>query len=160
MDNQKVLFTCPGKLQYTRRGIYKNLADDIISYNLTVDKNAEEQQLIFGFANVSVQEDGTPPKDWQGDIIKTVELENAAYNYVLHSGIANQEHVANTDCGILIESMMFTKEKCAALGIPDGILPEAWWVGFYIPDKSVYQKVKDGTYNMFSIEGTSLRIPL
>lgn len=160
MDGSKVLFMRSGSISYKRRGIYKNLADDVISYKLTVDKNAEEQQLIFGFANVSVQEDGTPPKDWQNDIIKTAELETAAYNYVLHSGIANQEHINNTDCGILIESMMFTKEKCAALGIPEGTIPEAWWVGFYIPDKEVYQKVKDGTYNMFSIEGGGRRKPI
>ena len=47
-----------------------------------------------------------------------------------------------------------------ALGIPDGTVPEGWFVGFYIPDPDVYKKVKNGEYNMFSIEGTAMRIPL
>lgn len=119
-----------------------------------------EQQLVFGWANVSIQEDGTTPFDHQGDIIATEVLETAAYNYVLEHGLANQEHECCTECGWLVESMMFTKDKMAALGIPEGLLPEGWFVGFYIPDPDIYKKVKDGTYNMFSIEGYARRIPL
>lgn len=119
-----------------------------------------EQHIVFGWANVTVQEDGTLPGDWQGDMIETEVLETAAYNYVLRHGLANQEHEYGTECGWLVESMMFTKEKMDALGIPEGTLPEGWFVGFYIPDPEVYAKVKDGTYNMFSIEGTARRVPL
>lgn len=117
-----------------------------------------DQQLVFGWANVCIQEDGTVPFDWQGDSIDTVELEMAAYNYVLNNGVANQEHEFGTDCGWLVESMMFTKEKMDALGIPEGLLPEGWFVGFYIPDPVVYKKVLDGEYNMFSIEGNAQRV--
>lgn len=119
-----------------------------------------EQQLVFGWANVSVQEDGTLPFDWQGDAIDTEVLEAAAYNYVLQHGLANQQHEYGTECGWLVESMMFTKEKMHALGIPEGTIPEGWFVGFYVPDPIVYQKVKDGEYKMFSIEGYAERIPL
>lgn len=119
-----------------------------------------EQQLVFGFANVTVQEDGTFPFDWQGDIMETEVLEAAAYNYVLKHGVANQEHEWGTDCGWLVESVMFTKDKMNAMGIPEGTLPEGWWVGFYIPDPDVYKKVKNGEYNMFSIEGSAQRIPI
>lgn len=119
-----------------------------------------EQRLVFGWANVSIQEDGSTPFDWQGDTIATEELEAAAYNFVLSHGIANQEHEWGTECGWLVESMMFTKEKMAALGIAEGTVPEGWFVGFYIPDPDVYKKVKDGEYNMFSIEGYGRRIPL
>lgn len=119
-----------------------------------------EQQLVFGYANVSIQEDGTAPFDWEGDETPTSILETAAYNFVLNHGMVNQEHEWGTECGWLVESMMFTREKMAALGIPEGILPEAWFVGFYIPDPEVYKKVKNGEYNMFSIEGTARRIPV
>lgn len=120
------------------------------------------QQLVFGWANVSVQEDGTTPFDWQGDTIDTDVLEAAAYNLVLNHQfpILNQEHEYDTECGFLVESMVFTKEKMASLGIPEGMLPEGWFVGFYIPDPAVYKKVVDGEYNMFSIEGTARRIPI
>ncbi len=119
-----------------------------------------EQQLVFGWANVTLQEDGTTPFDWQGDVIQTEVLEAAAYNYVLQHGLANQQHEWGTECGWLVESMMFTKDKMQALGIPEGTIPEGWFVGFYIPDPVVYQKVRTGEYNMFSIEGTAMRVPL
>lgn len=119
-----------------------------------------EQQLVFGWANVTLQEDGTTPFDWQGDTIATEVLESAAYNYVMQHGLLNQEHDWGTDCGWLVESMMFTKDKMAALGIPDGTIPEGWFVGFYIPDPDVYKKVKKGEYNMFSIQGYATRVPL
>ncbi len=119
-----------------------------------------EHQLVFGWANVTLQEDGTTPFDHEGDIIKTEELETAAYNYVLKHGIANQQHEHGTECGWLVESMVFTKEKMDALGIPEGSIPEGWFVGFYIPDRNVYAKVKSGEYNMFSIEGSATRIDL
>ena len=57
----------------------------------------------------------------------------------------------------MIESMMFTKEKLLALGLEEDALPEAWWLGFEITDMSVWEKVKDGTYPMFSIEGEAVR---
>lgn len=137
--------------------------DDVMSnFGMTPGKPGEEieQQLIFGWANVSVQEDGSTPFDWQGDTIDTTVLESAAYNFVLKHGLVNQEHEWGTECGWLVESMVFTKDKMAALGIPEGTIPEGWFVGFYIPDPIVYQKVKDGEYNMFSIEGSASRIPL
>lgn len=124
------------------------------------DGEPVQQQIVFGWANVTVQEDGTTPFDWQGDMIDTDVLESAAYNFVLNHGLANQEHEYDTECGWLVESMMFTKEKMAAMGIPEGTVPEGWFVGFYIPDPDVYKKVIDGEYNMFSIEGTACRVPL
>jgi hypothetical protein len=117
-------------------------------------------QMVFGYANVAVQEDGSWPIDWEGDVIPTDVLEAAAYNFVLKHGLLNQMHQWDTECGWLIESMVFTKEKMAALGIPEGTVPEAWFVGFYIPDPVVFAKVKNGEYNMFSIEGSAIRIPI
>lgn len=132
------------------------------NFGMTPGKPGEEieQQLVFGWANVTVQEDGTTPFDHDGDTIDTEVLESAAYNYVLQHGLANQEHEWGTECGWLVESMMFTKDKMAALGIPEGTVPEGWFVGFYIPDPDVYKKVKNGEYNMFSIEGYARRVPL
>ena len=48
----------------------------------------------------------------------------------------------------------------AAMGIPEGTVPEGLWVGFYIPDDAVDAKVKAGAYNMFSIEGYGQRYAL
>ena len=47
------------------------------------------------------------------------------------------------------------------MGIPAGILPDAgWWIGFKVTDSGVWEKVKDGTYTMFSIEGEAERIEI
>lgn len=137
---------------------------DNVMCNFGMSKGADgddiEQQLVFGWANVTMQEDGTSPFDWDQDTMDTCVLETAAYNYVLKHGIANESHEWGTECGWLVESMMFTKEKMAALGIPEGQIPEGWFVGFYVPDPAVYKKVKSGEYNMFSIQGSARRIPL
>ena len=42
-------------------------------------------------------------------------------------------------------------------GLPEDILPEAAWVGFYIEDDRTWEKVKNGEYKMFSIEGQAVR---
>lgn len=60
-------------------------------------------------------------------------------------------------CAVLIESMVFTPEKCAALGISEGTLPVGWFIGFKVTDEDVWKKVKSGEYPMFSIEGTAVR---
>ena len=187
MSNVPVTFTKDIDIVPIHKGIYKDPMLDVVSFKLAINKrccrtrkygeddeydvvmrnfgqspNKDEyapQKLVFGFANVTVQEDGSAPFDWQGDMIKTDVLEAAAYNYVLSHGVANQEHLPGTECGWLVESFMFTKEKMAVLGIPEGTVPEGWWVGFYIPDPEVYAKVIDGTYNMFSIEGRAVRVP-
>ena len=59
---------------------------------------------------------------------------------------------------VLIESVVFTEEKMKAIGIPVGTLPVGWWIGFKVTDPDVWEKVKDGTYPMFSIEGEAERV--
>ena len=59
-------------------------------------------------------------------------------------------------CAVLVESVIFTKEKMAAMGIPERC-PGSWWIGFKVTDDEVWEKVKDGTYPMFSIEGEAVR---
>lgn len=58
---------------------------------------------------------------------------------------------------VLVESVVFTEEKTQAMGIPAGAVPVGWWIGFKVLDEDVWEKVKDGTYSMFSIEGEAIR---
>ena len=57
-----------------------------------------------------------------------------------------------------MESVVFTEDKLKAMGIPDETVPYGWWVGFKIDDDDTWNKVKDGSYSMFSIEGTAVRV--
>ena len=88
--------------------------------------------------------------------IDTEDLEKAAYEYVAEFGTAGEMHQRG-GIGRVIESIVFTKEKAAALGIPEDALPEGWWIGFKIQDDEVWEKIKNGEYSMFSIEGKAIR---
>ena len=43
------------------------------------------------------------------------------------------------------------------MGIPEGIVPEGWWIGFKVHDDRAWELIKNGTYKMFSIEGAGRR---
>lgn len=114
-------------------------------------KKIDDKHLIFGFASVAEIVDA------HGDIISSSELEKAAYDFVLHSRAGHEMHQTKT-VGRLIESIVFTKEKLKALGLPEDSLRNSWWVGFKIDDEEVWQKIKSGEYKMFSIGGKARRI--
>ena len=122
-------------------------------------KTDAKRQLVFGWASVAVNPDGTPVIDRQGDVIDPVELEDAAYVFVLKFREANQRHQSGVD-GKLIESLAVTPEKLEKMGLPPDALPSGWWVGFYIEDPAVFAKVESGEYAMFSIEGSAVREPM
>ena len=124
-----------------------------------ITKKDEDKQYIFGWAKIAIDENGNQLVDRQKDLIDPDELEQTAYDYVEFYREAGEMHERG-GAGVLIESIIFTKEKMKSLGIEEGVLPEGWWVGFHITDKSVWDKIKNGTYMMFSIEGKAKRIQI
>lgn len=137
--------------------IEKKSAENVIKGKFKIMKSDDDKMLAFGWANVSMRINGELVEDWQNDIIEPEELENAAYNYVLFYREGGEMHERG-GAAVLVESVVFTEEKMAAMGIPAGTLPVGWWIGFKVTDEEVWQKVKDGTYPMFSIEGEAERI--
>lgn len=137
--------------------IEKSSPDNVIKGRFKIMKSDDEKMLAFGWANVSMRVDGELIEDWQADIIEPEELENAAYEYVLLYREGGEMHERG-GAAVLIESVVFTEEKMQAMGIPAGTLPVGWWIGFKVTDKDVWEKVKDGTYPMFSIEGEAERV--
>lgn len=117
------------------------------------------QQLVFGWLSVSKTSDGEYVVDHQGDVIPIAELEQAAYAYMLESQESDAMH-EGPPVGRLVESVVFTAEKRKAMGIPDGILPDGWWVGYKVDDPAVWLLVQSGTYKAFSIGGTGYRAPI
>ena len=126
------------------------------THRLAVMKSDDDKRLVFGWASVAVRVNGEVIEDYQEDIVEIDELEKAAYEYVAKFGTAGENHERG-GVGRLIESAVFTKEKAAAMGIPDGHMPQGWWVGYKITDDRVWEKIKKGEYSMFSIEGTAAR---
>lgn len=124
-------------------------------------KSDDDKRLVFGWASVSITVDGEQVEDVQQDMIDPEDLEEAAYEYVLEFRDTGEEHIPTMRMkGKLVESCVFTAEKQKAIGIPEGCVPIGWWVGFKITDDSAWKLIKNGTYKMFSIEGTASREPV
>jgi len=126
------------------------------SQEFKIIKSDDERREVFGWASIAVRVDGEIITDYQEDVIDIADLEKAAYEFTAEFGTAGEMH-RNVGVGRLIESVVFTKEKTKAMGIPPNTVPEGWWVGFRIDDTDVWEKVKNGEYRMFSIEGTAVR---
>jgi len=127
-------------------------------FNIPITKLDEDRRIAFGWATVVSRADGEPVVDLEGDVIDGNSLEKAVYEYVLISRDADEMHTKFEGVGRLVESMIFTREKLEKIGVPVGTVPLGWWVGFKIDDESVWAKVKDGTYRMFSIFGAGRRV--
>lgn len=137
--------------------IYKAENFDI-SVDFKITKSTDEG-LVSGWANIAVQSDGSLPLDWQDDIIRPEVLEKAAINFMADyrsSGVMHEGEMK----GIVVESIVFTKAKQEAIGIPEGKVPEGWFITVKVLDPSVFELVKNGWYRMFSIQGSAKRIKL
>ncbi len=133
--------------------------DNVIKGRFKIMKSDDERMLAFGWASVSMRVGGELIEDWQGDIIEPADLEDAAYEYVMLYREGGEMHERG-GVAVLVESVVLTKEKMAAMGIPADTLPVGWWIGFKVLDEEVWGKVKDGTYPMFSIEGEAERVEI
>lgn len=133
---------------------------DTSSIRFSIFKGADssmEKGLVSGWANVSKNADGSIPLDWQGDIIAPDTLEDAAIEFMLNYQDSGELHEGGP-VGKVVESIVLTKDKQAAMGIPEGIVPEGWFITVKLFDDAVIEKVKSGEYQMFSIQGTGQRV--
>jgi len=119
-------------------------------------KSKDDKMLAFGWASIAVAPNGEQIEDYHEDLIDPEELEQAAYAFVELYREGGEMHERG-GVAVLVESMVFTKEKQAALGIAEGTLPIGWFIGFKVTDPNVWEKVKSGEYSMFSIEGKATK---
>lgn len=129
----------------------------ILKGKFKIEKSNDDKMLAFGWASVAIRTSGEQIEDWQSDMIDPEDLEEAAYMFVELYREGGEMHERG-GAAVLVESVVFTEEKMKALGIPEGTLPVGWWIGFKVLDPDVWDKVKDGTYPMFSIEGEATRV--
>lgn len=130
-----------------------------IGVDFTLYKAREDEGIVSGWANVALDKNGKAPIDWQGDIIEPEMLEKAAITFMLDYRSSGEMHKGNSKATV-VESIVFTKEKQRAIGIPEGTVPEGWFITIKVHDPEVFEKVKNGTYRMFSIQGTAKRVKL
>jgi Putative phage serine protease XkdF len=149
---------CEGRaIRQANSVVSKDHAEDLtLVLEAPITKSDDTAQTLFGWASIAVRKDGQQIEDLQGDLIDIEDLEAAWYEYVLESGELNILHKG--DCqGQLIEAIVFTPEKLAALGLAPDALPLGAWCGYYIADPACYQDIKKQGYFMFSIEGSAVR---
>lgn len=130
---------------------YVKKSDDFHAYG-EIAKIDHEEQIVFGWAYVQKMKDGQPVDDVSGKNVSIHEIEKAAYPYVLSSRAGGEMHVVQVSK--LVESVVFTPEKIAKMGLPEGSVPWGWWVGYKIEDADAWEGVKTGRLKMFSIGGS------
>jgi cation transport regulator ChaB len=132
---------------------------------VTIEKVDTDKRQVFGWANVSHDWDyDTVAKslqlvqvcDHQGDMLEENTLEDAAYMFAKLYREGGEMHMKGGSA-TMIESMVFTIEKQKALGIPEGVVPVGWWIGFEVTDDKAWEAIKSGVYKAFSIEGRGRR---
>lgn len=134
---------------------------------MKIAKMDATKKQVFGWANVAntwrFVEDHwelVPVIDTQQGIMEIAALEDAAYAYVAESRKNGEMHwdyytdAPFEQVGYCVESMVFTKEKQTALGIPYGLVPEGWWMGVQVTNDEVWDKIASGLYTGMSIQGS------
>lgn len=141
-----------------RTAIRKRGGLEAVSWAATVEvaKVDADRRLVFGYASTVTDAAGNLVSDHQGDRIPVETIEGAAYDYVSDSGALGDMH-ERIGVGELVESIVLTPEKRAALGMPDG--PVRWWLGFRVLDQDTLDRLDAGELRDFSIGGTGDRIP-
>lgn len=152
-----------GRRQGRKKGIVEGYyAKRDVEIQGTFSKLDEEKRRAYGWASV-VSLNGEPVIDRQGDFITLDDIEEAAYTYVRKSRVTGRMHERTADdqprrAGELIESVVFTKDKCEAMGLPTSFSGK-WWMGVQIDpeDEEAWEKVKKREWTGFSIHGKGLR---
>jgi Putative phage serine protease XkdF len=125
------------------------------SVSIPVTKDAAKRQ-ITGFCSISTDAAGNLIKDLQGDQIPVGELEKAAHKLMLDGGRGkggdSHERVGTGD---IVESMVVTAEKRAALGFGAG--PAGWVITQKIHDDALWAEIDRGDKLELSIHGTAKR---
>lgn len=112
------------------------------------EKQAEEMRMAWGWAYVC-EIDGEQVVDHSGQACEWLEMQKCAHEFGLSAGIGGEMH--EKAAGRIVEQLFFTPYLKQVLACEH--LPTGWFIGFKIFDPQAWEKVKNGTYRMFSIEG-------
>ena len=134
------------------------------SVYVPIAKLDDEQRLFGGWAYVARMPDGTLVEDHSGDVIDTPEaweaLTKAFVRYALVGRTGDFMH-SDFEAADLIEMMIVDKAKREALGLPEGVLPDAIYVSFKAREspagERLWRGIKKGTIRALSIVGQGFR---
>lgn len=151
-------------VDYAPDGVYKAAVEEVdVEFGGTFSKFDDDKKQVFGWASVT-KINGQPVVDRQGDYIDLGDLEDAAYAYVHKSRVGGDMHKRTQSLqgdsahkvSDMIESMVFTPDKIAKMGLPADF-PQGWWVGYQVHDPETWDLVKKRGRTGFSIHGKGIR---
>ena len=115
---------------------------------IQIKKLDQEEQVVFG----EVYAPGFP--DSQNDFMSPEEIKKMAYNFV-RKGLASNIDVNHTQ----MPSGSYVVESFIAREGDPTFIPGSWVLGVKVPDPTVWQMVKSGELNGFSLDGIGVRTP-
>jgi hypothetical protein len=119
------------------------------NFSVNIAKSDDEQRIVWGWASVAT-EDGKPVVDLQGDVITPAEMEKMANDFMssVRTGKAMHE---GPKIGEFIHSMPLTNELAKAFDLHTD--REGWIVAMKVYDDEVWEKIRGGQFQGFSIGG-------
>ena len=111
-------------------------------------KFGDDEQIVFG----EVYAPGFP--DSQGDFMSAEEIRKMAYNFLRKGLVSNIDtnHSRQPNQSYVVESFIARDDDPV-------FIPGSWVLGVHIPDPAVWQMVKSGELNGFSLDGMGIRTP-
>ena len=111
---------------------------------MKVLKTNDDLQIVWGEVYAP-----SPIPDSQGDVMTLGDVREMAYRFMTKgTGQIDLDHSRNPINAHVIESFIVRK------GDPDFPIPGAWVVGVYVEDPHVWNSVKNGDFNAFSLDGS------
>lgn len=123
----------------------KNKDDNLDKLDKTTEgriiSKQDEQQLIYGVVLEPEQVDA------QGDIISAEEIEKTAHLYLKRSRIVGDRHIKKAEASV-VESYIAPTDFTLN---DELVIKGSWVLVTKIEDEQLWQEVKQGSYNAFSI---------
>ena len=117
-----------------------------VQAGIQIKKLDQEEQIVFG----EVYAPGFP--DSQGDFSSAEQIKKMAYNF-LRKGITSNIDVNHSQ----IPSGSYVVESFIARKDDPIFIPGSWVIGVKVPDPAIWQMVKSGELNGFSLDGMGVR---
>lgn len=115
---------------------------DTEEHSIVVAKQDDELRIVWGEVYVP----GVPDSD--GDYMSAEEIRKAAYNFMSNKRLDSIDVQHNNE---LVDGACVVESFIARKGDPD-FKEGAWVAGVYVHDPAIWEQVKKGTLNGFSIE--------
>ncbi len=113
---------------------------------IQIKKLDREEQVVFG----EVYAPGFP--DSQGDFMAREEVKKACYNFMRKGNLSNIDtnHSQQPNGSYVVENFIARDDDSV-------FIPGSWVMGVKVPDRGVWQMVKSGELNGFSLDGYGTR---